>query len=112
MGNHAHLYGYEELCRSIYTRKVYAEKWGLDPSPDFDHFELWRDGEFVTNVVPEIHDGLAYRVNRYEDQGLRHHERYVYKVRLQERQARRFLGLVREGDASMREYVKRRGEEG
>ena len=30
-GNHTHLYGYEELCRSIYTRKIYAEKWGLNP---------------------------------------------------------------------------------
>ncbi len=29
-GNHTHVYGYEELCRSIYTKKYFKDKWGID----------------------------------------------------------------------------------
>ena len=29
-GNHTHVYGYEELCRSIYTKKYFADNWGID----------------------------------------------------------------------------------
>ena len=28
-GNHTHVYGYEELCRSIYTRKYLQDNWGI-----------------------------------------------------------------------------------
>lgn len=28
-GNHTHVYGYEELCRSIYTKKYLEEDWGI-----------------------------------------------------------------------------------
>ena len=29
-GNHTHVYGYEELCRSIYTKKYLEDSWGID----------------------------------------------------------------------------------
>lgn len=28
-GNHTHVYGYEELCRSIYTKKYLEDNWGI-----------------------------------------------------------------------------------
>ena len=29
-GNHTHVYGYEELCRSIYTKKYLEDNWGIE----------------------------------------------------------------------------------
>ncbi len=100
-------YVYTELVtrpRATHGEKegqLYLE-WGLDPSPDFDHFELWRDGAFVANVAPEVHDGLAYRVNRYEDLGLKKHTRYTYTIRPVYKDGRKgpysapFTGLTRQ----------------
>ena len=50
-------------------------------SPDFDHYELWRDGQFLANVTNEVHNGLPYRVARYEDLGLSSHSRHEYRLR-------------------------------
>ncbi len=55
--------------------------WGADMSPDFDHYELWRDGAFLANVKNEAPDGIPYRVARYEDLGLPTHSRHEYRVR-------------------------------
>ena len=55
--------------------------WGADMSPDFDHYELWRDGAFLANVRNEAPDGIPYRVARYEDLGLPTHSRHEYRVR-------------------------------
>lgn len=55
--------------------------WGADMSPDFDHYELWRDGRFLADVRNEAPEGIPYRVARYEDIGLPAHSRHAYKVR-------------------------------
>ena len=55
--------------------------WGAEMSPDFDHYELWRDGKFLANVTNEAPDGVAYRVARYEDLGLPTHSRHEYRIR-------------------------------
>ena len=55
--------------------------WGAEMSPDFDHYELWRDGKFLANVTNEVHNGLPYRVARYEDKGLPTHSRHEYRIR-------------------------------
>ena len=69
--------------------QLYLE-WGLDPSPDFDHWELYRGtspdfprdaAHFVKKVRPEAHKGLAYAVNRVDDRGLKTHTRYYYAIR-------------------------------
>ena len=55
--------------------------WGAEMSPDFDHYELWRDGKFLANVTNEAPDGVAYRVARYEDLVLPTHSRHEYRIR-------------------------------
>ena len=55
--------------------------WGAEMSPDFDHYELWRDGKFLANVHNEAPDGIPYRVARYEDLGLPSHSRHEYRLR-------------------------------
>ena len=77
--------------------------WGADMSPDFDHYELWRDGEFLADVRNETPDGIPYRVARYEDLGLPTHSRHVYKVRSVYKDGRRgewsvFAGITRQGE--------------
>ena len=69
--------------------QLYLE-WGLDPSPDFDHWELYRGetpdfprdaAHFVDKVRPHVLAGLAFAVNRYDDRGLKTHTRYHYAIR-------------------------------
>ena len=55
--------------------------WGAEMSPAFDHYELWRDGKFLANVTNGVHNGLPYRVARYEDLGLPTHSRHEYRIR-------------------------------
>ena len=55
--------------------------WGAEMSPDFSHYELYRDGEFIANVKNEAPDGIPYRVARYEDLGLLAHSRHEYLLR-------------------------------
>ena len=89
-------------------RAVHGEKdgqlyleWGADMAPDFDHYELWRDGKFLANVTNEAPDGITYRNARYEDTGLPTHTRHAYRVRsvYRGREAgewsEEFLGLTR-----------------
>ena len=69
--------------------QIYLE-WGLDPSPAFDHWELYRGetpdfprdaAHFVAEVKPDVVKGLAFAVNRYDDRGLKTHTRYYYAIR-------------------------------
>ena len=55
--------------------------WGAEMSPDFDHYELYRDGKFLSSVTNEVYDGIPYRVARYEDLGLPTHSRHEYQLR-------------------------------
>ena len=54
--------------------------WGAEMSPDFDHYELYRDGKFLANVTNEVYDGISYRVARYEDLDLPTHSRHEYRL--------------------------------
>jgi hypothetical protein len=64
--------------------QLYLE-WGVDPSPDFDHFELWRqtgaNWAKIADVKPEVHDGLPYCVNRLELLAQGSHVRVGFKIR-------------------------------
>ncbi len=69
--------------------QIYLE-WGLDPSPAFDHWELYRGdsagfprdlAHFVADVKPDVIKGLAFAVNRFDDRGLKTHTRYHYAIR-------------------------------
>ena len=55
--------------------------WGADLTPQFSHYELYRDGTFVSTVTNEVHDGIPYRAARYEDLGLGTHSNYSYRIR-------------------------------
>ena len=84
--------------------------WGLDPSPDFDHWELYRGetpdfprdaAHFVAEVKPDVVKGLAFAVNRYDDCGLKTHTRYHYAIRTVRRNGEKgwfyaFSGLTRD----------------
>ena len=63
--------------------------WGVNAAKGFDHDELHRSERadftcgpdtFVAKVVNEAPGGVAYRVMRHEDLGLKHHARYWYRV--------------------------------
>lgn len=41
--------------------------WGADDSPDFDHYEVYRDGQLLATVTNEVEDGILLRNARYED---------------------------------------------
>ena len=75
--------------------------WGAELSPNFDHYELWRDGKFLANVTNEASDGVAYRIARYEDLGLPPHSRHEYRIRKVWKDGRKdplgapFYGLTR-----------------
>lgn len=75
--------------------------WGAELSPNFDHYELWRDGKFLANVTNEAPDGVAYRIARYEDLGLPPHSRHEYRIRKVWKDGRKdplgasFYGLTR-----------------
>lgn len=76
--------------------------WGAEMSPAFDHYELWRDGKFLANVTNEVHNGLPYRIARYEDLGLPTHSRHEYRIRKVWKDGRKdplgepFYGLTRQ----------------
>ena len=55
--------------------------WGADLSSAFSHYELYRNGVFLTNVFNEAPGRLPYRVARYEDVGLATHAEYAYRIR-------------------------------
>ena len=81
--------------------QLYLE-WGADMSPDFDHYELWRDGKFLATVTNEAPDGIPYRNARYEDLGLPTHSRHEYRLRSVYKDGRKgewsekFEGLTRD----------------
>ena len=84
--------------------------WGLDPSSDFDHWELYRGetpdfprdaAHFVAEVKPDVVKGLAFAVNRYDDCGLKTHTRYYYAIRTVHKNGEKgefhaFSGLTRD----------------
>ena len=98
-------YAYTELV--THPRATHGEEdgqlyleWGVDPSPDFDYYELSREGVKIAEVRPETHDGVTYCVNRYEDLGLKPHTRYRYAIRPVYKDGRKgaveeFSGLTR-----------------
>ena len=92
--------------------------WGAEMSPNFDHYELWRDGQFLANVTNEVHNGLPYRVARYEDLGLPTHSRHAYRIRKVWKDGRKdplgepFYGLTRYVHDATRDGVTCDGEEG
>ena len=58
--------------------------WGTDGADDFDHYELYRDGQLLATVTNVVEDGILYRNARYEDKtaGKARHDyqiRSVYK---------------------------------
>ena len=76
--------------------------WGAEMSPGFSHYELYRDGAFIANIENETHDGIPYRVARYEDFGLPTHSRHEYRLRKVWKNGRKdplgepFYGLTRQ----------------
>ena len=90
--------------------------WGAEMSPDFDHYELWRDGKFLANVTNEAPDGIPYRVARYEDSGLPTHSRHEYRLRKVWKDGRKdalgapFYGLARHVGDEERNGVACEGE--
>jgi len=92
--------------------------WGAETSPDFDHYELYRDGKFLSNVKNEIHYGIPYRVARYEDLGLSTHSRHEYRLRKVWKDGRKdelgepFFGLTRYVSEEERNGIVCEGEHG
>ena len=92
--------------------------WGAEMSPDFDHYELYRDGKFLANVTNEVYDGIPYRVARYEDKDLPTHSRHEYQLRKLWKDGRRdalcapFSGLTRFVSEEERNGVVCEGEYG
>ena len=88
--------GHGELDGQMYVL------WGAEMSPDFDHYELYRDGKFLAAVTNEVYGGIPYRVARYEDTGLPTHSRHEYRLRKVWKDGRKdelgepFFGLTRE----------------
>lgn len=54
--------------------------WGTDDAPDFDHYEIERDGRLLANVTNIVDEGVLYRNARYEDKEAQF-GRHVYRVR-------------------------------
>ena len=75
--------------------------WSAEMSPEFSHYELYRDGKFLANVTNEVYAGIPYRVARYEDLGLPTHSRHEYRIRKVWKDGRKdelgepFFGLTR-----------------
>ncbi len=92
--------------------------WGAEMSPDFDHYELYRDGKFLANITNEAPDGIPYRVARYEDTGLPTHSRHEYRLRKVWKDGRKddlcdpFYGLTRHVSDEERNGVVCEGEYG
>jgi len=87
--------GHGELDGQLYLL------WSAELSPDFDHYELYRDGQFIANVTNEAPDGIPYRIARYVDLGLGSHQTYSYTLRKVWKDGRKdafsepFTGLTR-----------------
>ena len=92
--------------------------WGAEMSPDFDHYELYRDGKFLATVTNEAPDGIPYRVARYEDTGLPTHSRHEYRLRKVWKDGRKdalgepFYGLTRYMSDEERHGIVCEGEYG
>jgi glucose-6-phosphate 1-epimerase len=92
--------------------------WGAEMSPGFSHYELYRDGKFLANVTNEVHEGIPYRVARYEDLGLPTHSRHEYRIRKvwedgkMETMSEPFCGLTRYVSEEERSGVVCEGEYG
>lgn len=92
--------------------------WGAEMSPEFSHYELCRDGRFLSNVKNEVRDGIPYRVARYEDLGLPTHTRHEYRIRKVWKDGRKdelgepFFGLTRYVSEEERGGVVCEGEYG
>jgi hypothetical protein len=54
--------------------------WGTDDSPDFDHYEIARDGRKIADVENIVDEGILYRNARYEDDDVEF-GRHIYHVR-------------------------------
>lgn len=77
--------------------------WGTDDAPDFDHYEILRDGRPFANVTNIVDEGVLYRNARCED-GEAEYGRHVYSVRSVYRDGRagawtEFAPLSRTGGA-------------
>ena len=74
---------------------------------------LWRDGKFLANVTNEVHNGLPYRIARYEDLGLPTHSRHEYRIRKVWKDGRKdplcesFYGLTRFTQANSNSHVRK-----
>ena len=55
--------------------------WGTDDAPDFDHYEIYRDGLPLATVTNIVDEGVLYRNARYEDAEASPSTRHVYRVR-------------------------------
>lgn len=55
--------------------------WGTDDAPDFDHYEISRDGLPLATVTNIVDEGVLYRNARYEDASASPSVRHVYRVR-------------------------------
>lgn len=57
--------------------------WGADDAADFDHYEVYRDGQLLAIVKNEVDEGILYRNARYEDKTAtgphRYEIRHIYK---------------------------------
>ena len=92
--------------------------WSAEMSPEFSHYELYRDGKFLANVTNEVYAGIPYRVARYEDLGLPTHSRHEYRIRKVWKDGRKdelgepFFGLTRYVNEEERNGVVCEGENG
>ena len=92
--------------------------WGAEMSPDFDHYELYRDGKFLANVRNEAPNGITYRVARYEDTRLPTHSRHEYRLRKVWKDGRKdalsesFSGLTKHVSEEERNGVVGQSEQG
>ena len=110
--------GLVDLPRAVHGERdgqMYLE-WGAEMSPDFDHYDLFRDGRFLAAVTNETYGGIPYRVARYVDLGLPTHSRHAYRVEKVFRDGRRephggeFSWTTRFVDPFLRDHIRAESE--
>ena len=104
----SHVEGTSTVFELVHTNALPANL-----PPDFDHYELWRDGQFLANVTNEVPNGIPYRVARYVDLGLPTHSRHEYRIRKVWKDGRKdplgepFYGLTRFTQANSNSHVRK-----
>ena len=101
--------------------------WGVNATPDWNYDELYRSetpdfpcdaSTFRAIVTNEAPQGLAYRMMRYEDLGLKSHSRYWYRIVPVFKDGRKgapsavFSGLTREVEGSSLKEIACAGSNG